>query len=73
MQTEVNDELVPGTQLNIVACLKLTVLHVVFFHPHEGGIGIRFRVTVPVTQKELFFGIFNQLIRPMVFAIVQLL
>ena len=44
------DVLVSGADLDVVAWLELTVFHVVFLHAHEGRIGISFGVGVTSIQ-----------------------
>jgi hypothetical protein len=46
MQTVVNNVLIVTGDLHVVGWFKLTITHVVFFHPHKGGIGIGFGITV---------------------------
>ena len=51
MHAEADHKLVFGTHLDVVACLQLTIPHVVFFHAHEGGIMIRFGIAVASRQN----------------------
>ncbi|KOH46235.1 hypothetical protein NC99_09490 [Sunxiuqinia dokdonensis] len=44
------NKLVFGTDLQVVGRFQLPVLHVVIFHPHEGGRWVSFGITVPATQ-----------------------
>ena len=46
MHAEPHHKLLLGTRLDIVARLQLPVFHVIFFHPHEGRIVIRFSIAV---------------------------
>ena len=61
------DILAVDGQLDIIARFQLTVSHVVFLHPHEGGIMVRFGVAIAVIShdSELFF-VFSPLLAQMV-------
>ena len=54
---DAGDVLAVDSQLDIVARFQMTVSHVVFLHPHEGGIMVSFGVAVAVRPHdfELFF------------------
>src|SRR5690349_14707504 len=68
------DELIISTNLNIIAGLELTIAHVIFLHPHEGGILIGFAVTAPVLPNNLFLlFILFQLVWPVLLGIIQFL
>ena len=46
--------------LEIIGWLELSVLHMVFFHPHKSSIRICFGITVPVTTEVNLLCVFLQ-------------
>jgi len=66
------DELVFVADLCIVGRFKLTILHVVHFHPHEHYIGIGPTITVAISQYFLLLLIFLQSGQIVLFKIPQL-
>ncbi|MNR04442.1 hypothetical protein D3C85_1204050 [compost metagenome] len=53
MQTVPEDELVFRSDLDVVAGFELAVTHVIFLHPHEGRVRVRFAVAVSLSQYTL--------------------
>src|SRR5690606_28129437 len=47
----INDELVFSCHLYVVTRFQLTVLHMILFHSHEGGIVIGFRKTIALAEN----------------------
>jgi hypothetical protein len=50
MQAVADNKLIFRPDLHVAAWLKLTIAYVIFFHPHEGDVGIGFAVAVPVSE-----------------------
>jgi len=41
MQAVADDKLVFRSDLHVVTGLELAISHMIFFHPHEGGLGTK--------------------------------
>ena len=61
-QSEVYEELVLGTYLQIISGFGLSVSHGVFFHAHEGGIRIGLGVGVAFSKSTKMVVVFYQLV-----------
>ena len=46
--SQADNKLTLHTDLDMISCLSLTVFHMVFLHPHEGGVGIGLGITAPI-------------------------
>ena len=63
-QSEVYEELVLGTYLQIISGFGLSVSHGVFFHAHEGGIriGLGVGVAFSISKSIKMVVVFHQLV-----------
>src|SRR4051794_10756508 len=73
MKCIINNVLIARRDLQIVSRFKLSVLHVVFFEPHKGCIGVGSGITVSTFQYFFLLPVFFSFSCPPLFRIVYFL
>src|SRR3954449_5623452 len=69
----IGNDLIVGADLYVVSRLKLTIVHMVFFHAHKSGIRVGFAIAVSAIQHFFFSLVFIELTGKVLLCILQLL